>query len=73
MARGNVKGPLGPIMLGLLVLIAIGMLFVIQDPELAAQFQRPQNFYDNMPEKIGFALFFAIIVSGIWAVFTRRK
>ncbi|WP_394727030.1 hypothetical protein [Altererythrobacter sp. GH1-8] len=67
MAKDKIKGPLGPIMLTLLVGVAIFMVFVTQSPDLALQFRRPESFYDNMFGKVGIALLFAVVVSGIVA------
>ncbi len=71
MATGNVKGPLGPLMLLLLLGIAGFMLYVVRTPELAEHFKRPAGFYDNMFLKIGIALMFAAAVSLV-AVIVRR-
>lgn len=68
MAKGNVKGPLGPIMLAILVGIALFMVLVVQSPELSEKFVRPEGFYDNMFEKVAAALGFAVVVSAIVAV-----
>lgn len=71
MAKGNIKGPLGPIMLSLLIATAIFMIFVTQSPELAETFQRPEGFYDNMLEKVGIALLFALAASAVFALVRR--
>ena len=71
MAKGNIKGPLGPIMLSLLVVIAIFMLYAVQFPELAETFKRPEGFYDNMFEKVGIALLFAVAASANFAIVRR--
>ena len=71
MARGNLKGPLGPLMLVLLIGVAVFMLFVVQSPELSARFRRPDGFYDNTFEKVGIALAFAILVSIVVALVRR--
>ena len=73
MAKGNIKGPLGPLMLALLIGIVIFMLFVIQSPELSASFVRPEGFYDNMDEKIGFAVLFAAIASVLVAILKQLR
>ena len=65
MAKGNKNGPLGLLMLAMLIGVAIFMLFALQSPELSAKFKRPEGFYDNMFEKTGFALAFAAVVSVI--------
>ena len=71
MAKGNLKGPLGPLMLVLLIGVAVFMLFAMQSPELSAQFKRPEGFYDNTFEKVGVALAFATLVSIVVALFRR--
>lgn len=68
MAKGNIKGPLGPVILSLLVGIAIFMIFVTQSPEWAETFRRPEGFYDDMFEKVGIALLFALTASAIFAI-----
>ena len=55
-------------MLTLLVAVGIFMIFATQSPELSSKFGRPEGFYDNMFEKVGIALLFAVIVSGIFAL-----
>ena len=71
MARGNLRGPLGPLMLALLIGIALFMLFAIQSPELAAEFSRPDDYYDNTFEKVGIALACAVAVSVVVAVIRK--
>ncbi|WP_230279947.1 hypothetical protein [Croceicoccus sp. Ery15] len=71
MARGNLKGPLGPVMLALLIGVALFMVVAVNTPDQAAQFSRPDGFYDNMFGKIGTALLFAAGVSIV--VFIVRK
>jgi hypothetical protein len=70
-ATGNVKGPLGPLMLLLLLGIAGFMLYVVLSPELAEQFERPAGFYENTFGKIGIALLFAVAVSAVAAIVRR--
>jgi len=72
MARGNIKGPLGPIMLALLLGVAIFMIFAVNNPEMDGWFDRPEGFYDNTFEKVGYALLFAVVVSSIFAFFRRK-
>ena len=65
---------IGPLMLAILIGVAIFMLYVLQDPELAAQFRRPEGFYDNMFGKIGASLLFALAVMAlVWLVRGRSK
>jgi tetrahydromethanopterin S-methyltransferase subunit D len=71
MAKGNVQGPLGPLMLAMLIGIGIFMVFVTQSPELASNFVRPEGFYDNTFEKVGYALLFAAVASVAFAVIKR--
>ena len=69
MASGNLKGPIGPLMLLLLIAIALFMVVVVNSPELSKQFQRPDGFYDNWLQKTGMALAFAAGVSiVVWLV-----
>jgi len=64
----------GPLMLAMLLGIAAFMLFALQSPELAAQFRRPEGFYDNMFEKVGLAVLFAAIASAaVWFLRGRIK
>ena len=49
-------------MLALLVGVGVLLLYAIAHPELGFDFSRPEGFYDNMPEKIGAALLFAVVV-----------
>ena len=71
MAKGKIKGPIGPIMLLLLVGIAIFMIFVVQSPELAEKFKRPEDFYENMFGKVGIALLFAFVASAVFTILRR--
>jgi|GEM_PF-1665911 len=71
MATGNLKGPLGPIMLALLIGIAIFMLFVVQSPDLASKFKRPDGFYDNIIEKIGTAILFAAVTTAAFILIRK--
>jgi hypothetical protein len=64
----------GPLMLALLIGIAIFMLIAMQSPELAAQFRRPEGFYNNMLGKTAVAILFAAVVSlVVWIVRGRIK
>lgn len=72
MARGDVKGPLGPLMLALLVGVSVFMLYAANNPEMDGWFDRPEGFYDNTFEKVGYAILFAVVVSSIIAIFRRR-
>ncbi len=72
MARGNLKGPLGPLMLALLLGVAAFMLYAVNNPEMAVWFDRPEGFYDNTFEKVGMALLFAIAVSALVAAISRK-
>lgn len=71
-ARGNIRGPLGPVMLALLIGLALFMLYAVNNPEMAGWFERPEGFYDNTLEKVGLALIFAVVVSTVVAVLWRR-
>ncbi|WP_343345254.1 hypothetical protein WJT74_11995 [Sphingomicrobium sp. XHP0239] len=71
MAKGNLEGPLGPIMLMLLAGVALLMIVATQSPELASKFERPEDFYDNTPSKVGIALIFAVVVSIIVALIRK--
>ena len=71
MARGNLRGPLGPLMLAMLIGIALFMLFAIQSPELSAGFSRPDGFYDDTFEKVGIALAFAGALTVAVAIIRR--
>ncbi|WP_338241230.1 hypothetical protein [Aurantiacibacter hainanensis] len=73
MARGNIKGPLGPLMLALLVGVAVFMLYVVNNPEMDGWFDRPEGFYDNTFEKVGYALVFAAVVSTVIAIARRKR
>lgn len=73
MARGNIKGTLGPIMLALLLGVAGFMIYVVNTPDLAERFTRPEAFYDNTFEKVGTALLFALLVSAVVAIMRRNS
>ena len=49
-------------MLALLVGVGVFLLYAIAHPELGLDLSRPEGFYDDMPEKIGTALLFAVVV-----------
>ncbi|WP_120078523.1 hypothetical protein [Aurantiacibacter odishensis] len=72
MAKGNVNGPLGPIMFALLLGIAAFMVYAANNPEMAGWFDRPTDFYDNSFEKVGYSLLFAIVASALIRIFWRR-
>lgn len=71
MAKGNLKGPLGPLVLALLIALAVFMLFVVNSPALSAKFERPEGFYDNTFGKVGIALLFAAAVAFVVEVVRR--
>ncbi len=62
-ATGNVKGPLGPIMLALLIGVAGFMLYAMQSPEWAGKFTRLQPDVSTIFRKTTIALLFAGAVS----------
>ena len=71
MAKGNLKGPLGPMMLAMLIGLAVFMLFVVNSPAMSAKFVRPEGFYDDIFGKVGMALLFAGAVAFVVEVVRR--
>ncbi|MFN2099531.1 hypothetical protein [Altererythrobacter sp. MF3-039] len=75
MAKGNIQGSLGPIMLALLIALALFVIYAMQDPELASEIGNERlRDPDYAKARLEWAIYFgtfALIAGALYKLFRK--